>query len=124
MDLHVKQFYKKYKDTVDFVVVSKENHFSIPSTLFFLSKMTSRFTNYHFCETNEEMWEDVDVLITTDPEILDAPTGKLRYEIIKLIRPYNENSNNGSITPVLQLNDLNGNEEFEKIINYIKPVIQ
>jgi hypothetical protein len=120
VDLHVKDFYFKYKDTVDFIIVSKENYFSIPSTLFFLSKITSRFTNYHFCETNEEIWEGIDILITTDPEILDTPTGK---KVIKLTRPYNENCINGDITPVLQLNDLNGNEQFEKLINYIKPQI-
>lgn len=118
LDLDIKNFFFKYKDTVDFVIVSKENYFSIPSTLFFLSKITSRFTKYHFCETNNEMLEDVDIIITTDPEILDTPTGK---KVIKLTRPYNENCINGDITPVLQINDLNGNEEFEKLINYIKP---
>jgi len=121
VDLHVKEFYYKYKDTVDFIVVSKENFLTIPSTLFFLSKITSRFTNYRFCETNEEMWEGLDYLITTDPELLDDKDGK---QVIKLTRPYNENSYNGVITPVLQLNDLNGNEEFEKLIDYIKPTIQ
>jgi len=121
VDLHAKDFYYKYKDTVDFVLISKENFLTIPSTLFFLSKVTSRFTNYRFCETNEEMLEGVDILITTDPELLDTPTAK---KLIKLTRPYNENSISGDIKPVLQLNDLNGNEEFEKLINYIKPAIQ
>jgi len=120
VDLHVKDFYYKYKDTVDFIIVSKENFLTIPSTLFFLSKITSRFTNYRFCETNEEMLENIDILITTDPEILDNPAGK---KIIKLTRPYNEDCYS-DIKPVLQINDLNGNEEFEKLINYIKPTIQ
>ena len=43
-------------------------------------------------------------------------------KFIKLKRPYNENSFNGYITPVLQINDLIDNKEFEKIINYIKPL--
>jgi hypothetical protein len=123
LDLDVKNFFFKYKDTVDFIVVSKENYFSIPSTLFFLSKITSRFTKYHFCETNDEMWEGINVLITTDPEILDAYKDTDNM-IVKLTRPYNEDCYKGSITPVLQINDLNGNEEFEKLINYIKPTIQ
>ena len=122
VDLHAKDFYYKYKDTVDFIIVSKENFLSIPSTLFFLSKVTSRFTNYRFCETNEEMWEGVDILITTDPELLEGVTPS--KNIIKLTRPYNKDNYSGDITPVLQLNDLNGNEEFEKLINYIKPTIQ
>jgi hypothetical protein len=121
MDLHVNQFYFKYKDFVDFVIVSKENQFSIPATLFFLSKIRSRFTEFHFGETNEQILRNLDVIITTDPEILDAPTGK---KVIKLLRPYNEKCTRGDITPVLQINDLNGNEEFEKLINYIKPIEQ
>jgi hypothetical protein len=119
MDLHVNKFYEKYKNTVDFVIVSKENIFSIPSTLFFLSKIRSRFGNYRFVETDKEMLEDVDILITTDPEILDVPTGK---KLIKLKRPYNETCINGDITPVLQIKDLIDNKEFEKIIEYIKPI--
>ena len=42
-------------------------------------------------------------------------------KVVKLTRPYNENNQKGDITPVLQLNDLIENEEFEKLINYIKP---
>jgi hypothetical protein len=118
MDLHVNKFYEKYKNTVDFVIVSKENIFSIPSTLFFLSKIRSRFGNYRFVETNEEMWEGLDILITTDPELLDGSP----IRTIKLKRPYNEKNFNGIITPILQINDLIDNGEFEKIIDYIKPV--
>jgi hypothetical protein len=121
VDLHAKDFYYKYKDTVDFVIFSRENFLTIPSTLFFLSKITSRFTKYHFFEDNGEVWENVDVFITTDPEFLAlVPSTK---KVIKLTRPYNENGYS-DIKPVLQLNDLNGNEEFEKLINYIKPTIQ
>lgn len=118
MDLHVEKFYLKYKDYVDFIILSQENYFSIPPTLFFLSKMMSRFQNYRFVEEKNEMWEDVDILITTDPEILDAkiPDNK---KIIKLSRPYNKKSNNGIIKEeILQINDLNGNSNFEKIIKY------
>jgi hypothetical protein len=120
MDLHLKNFYSKYKNTVDLIVVSKdENEFSIPSTLFFLSKMTSRFSNYLLGKNNDEIWDNIDVLITTDPDFLESiPLGK---EVIKLKRPYNLKSGDGSITPVLQVNDLLDNEEFEKIIKYIKP---
>ena len=121
VDLHAKDFYYKYKDIVDFVLFSRENFLSIPSTLFFLSKVTSRFTKYHFFEDNGEVWENVDIFITTDPEFLSiSPSNK---KVIKLTRPYNEDGYS-DIKPVLQLNDLNGNEEFEKLINYIKPAIQ
>jgi hypothetical protein len=117
MDLQVNQFYFKYKNFADFLIVSKENQFSIPSTLFFLSKIRCRFNNFSFVETNEQIWKDLDILITTDPELLDGQ----KKSVIKLNRPYNEKCFEGIIKPVLQINDLNDNEEFEKIINYIKP---
>lgn len=120
MDLHVNQFYFKYKDFADFVIVSKENQFSIPSTLFFLSKIRSRFNNFRFVETNEQMWENLDILITTDPELLDGE----KKSLIKLKRPYNEGCFEGIITPVLQIRDLLDNPEFEKIINYVKPITE
>jgi hypothetical protein len=116
MDLHVNNFYLKYGDNIKFILFSIENRFSIPPTLFFLSKMTSRFKNICFVDNAIDMWKDVDILITTDPEILNlgVPWGK---KIIKLKRPYNENIKAGSLE-VLQIADLIDNPDFEKIIKY------
>jgi hypothetical protein len=122
MDVHVNRFQEKYRDTVDFTIVSKENRFSIPSTLFFLSKIRSRFTEFRFVETNEEMFEGLDILITADPELLDGVVPS--KSVVKLLRPYNEKCFSGEITPVFQINDLIDNEEFEKLIDYIKPVTE
>jgi hypothetical protein len=121
MDFHVKQFYEKYKDYLEFTIYSVENQLSIPPTLFFLSKMSCRFNNYRFVEKPIDMLNDVDIFITTDPEILSHGQF-LDRKIIKLKRPYNENytSVNCSLE-ALQIADLIDNEEFEKIINYIKP---
>lgn len=118
LDLHAKNFYLKYAANAEFTLFSVENQFSIPSTLFFLSKMTSRFENIKFIDSNLKMWNDIDVLITTDPEILKlgAPWGK---KLIKLNRPYNENIKTGSLE-VLQIADLIDNVDFEKIIKYKK----
>ena len=118
MDLHAKNFYLKYGEHSDFTLFSVENQFSIPSTLFFLSRMTSRFKNIKFVDKNLEMWNDIDVLITTDPEILalGVPWGK---KLIKLTRPYNEKIKGCSLE-VLQINDLIDNPDFEKIIKYKK----
>ena len=118
MDLHVSNFLEKYQNTAEFMVLSVENKFSIPPTLFFLSKITARFRNYKFLDNAIDMWNDVDVLITTDPEILriGAPWGK---KLIKLTRPYNENIKAGSLE-VLQIADLIDNPKFEKIIKYKK----
>lgn len=63
------------------------------------------------------MWDYVDILLTTDPEILNkkSPFGK---EYIKINRPYNLECNSGLIKNIDRLNDLNGNVKFEKLINY------
>lgn len=118
MDLHAKEFCEKYSNNVEFTLYSVENFFSIPSTLFFLSKMTSRFKNIRFVDKPIEMLNNSDVLITTDPDILNlgVPWGK---KIIKLKRPYNENIT-GCSMEVLQIADLIKNPEFEKIIKYKK----
>ena len=116
MDLHVNNFYFKYKDCAEFIVISQENQFSIPSTLSFLSKIRSRFSNYKFVNKFIDKWDGIDILITTDPDILKGgvPWGK---KLVKLIRPYNENIGKGSLD-ALQINDLIDNKEFEKIIKY------
>ena len=116
MDVHVNKFLDKYGNTANFTILSIENKFSIPPTLFFLSKTSCRFKNYRFVNKAIDMWKDIDVLITTDPELLKlgAPWGK---KIIKLNRPYNEKIKAGTIE-VLQIADLIGNPKFEKIIKY------
>ena len=118
MDLHVNNFLQKYEKSADFTVMSVENRFSIPPTLFFLSKMSCRFKEYKFVEKATDMWKNVDILITTDPEILKlgAPWGK---KIIKLSKPYNKNIIAGSME-VLQIADLIDSKDFEKIVKYKK----
>ena len=112
MDLHVQQFYKKYRDTVEFVIVSKENWFSTPATLFFLSKILTRFKNFKFVDTNEEMWEGVDILITTDPSILTEPIPENK-QFIKMLRPYNNKIiNEDAALQELQIADLIDNEKI------------
>lgn len=116
MDVHINKFLDKYSNIANFTVLSVENKFSIPPTLFFLSKTSCRFKNYRFVDKAIDMWKDIDVLITTDPELLKfgAPWGK---KLIKLKRPYNEKIKAGTIE-VLQIADLIDNPKFEKIIKY------
>ena len=116
LDLDINKFLDKYRDTASFTVMSVENRFSIPPTLFFLSKVQCRFTDYKFLDNAIDMWKHVDVLITTDPEILKlgVPWGK---KLVKLTRPYNENIKAGKVE-VLQIADLIENRDFQKIIKY------
>lgn len=118
MDVHVNKFLDKYYDNLKYTLLSVENRFSIPPTLFFLSKTSCRFNNICFVDKSIDMWDDIDILITTDPEILKlgTPWGK---KLIKVKRPYNENINAGQLE-ILQIADLIDNPKFEKIIKYKK----
>lgn len=118
MDLDVKNFYDKYSTTAEFIIFSVEKSKTIPLTLSFLNKMFSRFRNYKFINKSFDIWKDVDVVITANPELLiiGAPWGK---RIIKLSRPFNEKIKVGSLE-VLHIKDLINNIKFEKIIKYKK----
>ena len=113
VDYDLDLFYKKFMKQFDFVLVSKENWFSIPPTLFFLSKITSRIKKYVFAETNDEIWNEVDFLITTDPELLNSPRNKYS---IKLNRPFNEDLKGDY--EVINFIDLIKDKEFIEMIGY------
>lgn len=118
MDLDLEKFYKKFKEQFDIKIVSKENWFTIPPTLFFLSKCMPRINSYKFVETNEEIWKEGDILITTDPELLvDIPRGK---KVVKVLRPYNEKTKSNTKIEIFQILDLLGSKDFEKLIGYKK----
>lgn len=70
-------------------LVSREFLKSIPSTLFFLSKLGCRASNIRFVKQNEEEWGDADVLITANPIALEnKPNDKVS---VKIKAPYNKN---------------------------------
>lgn len=116
LDLHLNNFIEKYQDNVEFVILSVENKFSIPPTLFFLSKISCRIKNYKFLNNHLDMWKECNILITTDPETLNvgSPWGK---KVVKLNRPYNTDTKKGDIE-VLQVADLIENADFQKLIKY------
>lgn len=115
IDVDANKFYKKYMDQFEIVIFSKENFMTIQPTLFFISKLKTSFKSYHLLESNEEIWNKVDILITTDPELLKAPEGKT---VIKLNRPYNTEEKGDY--DALNLIDLLDNKDFEKLIDYKK----
>lgn len=118
MDVEINKFLEKYQNFADFTVVSIENKFTIPPTLFFLSKISMRFKNYCFVDKASDMWKHADVLITTNPEILKGNIPWFK-KLIKITRPYNENINAGSLE-IKQVAELIDNKKFEKIIKYKK----
>lgn len=72
------------------ILISKENQLSKNATLMFLCSDTQFDLNeIIFVDDYSEYWENVDMLVTDNPVIMDAkPEGK---EVIKLNKDYNKN---------------------------------
>jgi hypothetical protein len=84
-------------------IVSREFLRSIPSTLFFLSKLGCRASNIRFVKQNDEEWGDLDILITANPEALkNKPKDKIS---VKIKAPYNS--------------DVVGDFELDSILDFI-----
>jgi hypothetical protein len=96
------------------ILISREIDKAIPSTFFFLSKTGCRATNIKFVSKYEQKWDDVDVLITANPQTLEnKPSGKIS---VKVNTTYNKNTT--SDYEINSLLDFINNEELrEKIIN-------
>lgn len=120
----LEKFFVTYKDQFDIVIISKENWFTIPPTLFFLSKLMPRIKQFIFVDTDEEVWNKVDILITTDPELLASkPKGK---SVVKLTRPYNgDSSAELEAFQVIEFADAERFNEttskFKELIGYVEP---
>jgi len=71
-------------------IVSREVDKSIPSTLFFLSKVGCKMENLRFVQNHKDKWDGLDVLITANPTALEnKPEGKVS---VKVKTPYNQNT--------------------------------
>jgi hypothetical protein len=95
-------------------LVSREFLKSIPSTLFFLSKLGCRAANIRFVKQNEDEWGDTDILITANPiALMSKPSDKIS---VKIKTSYNQNV--GADYELESINDfINDVSLREKIIN-------
>ena len=81
------ELYLEIRDEVDLSIVSDEIGKSKPASLFFLSKFGCLLEKVHFYSniTLYDMWENVDILVTSNPELLiNPPKGKtvIKFETI------------------------------------------
>lgn len=89
-DVDLGVFMKRYSEYFDFVLFAKTKAVSIPATLFFLSKMKVECKNVSFVYSNQEIYDQVDWILTTDPTIAnEKPNDKI---VVLLERLYNENT--------------------------------
>ncbi len=81
---HFNHFLMDIKDLTDhkIEIVSMEVDKSIPSTLFFLSKLGCKIENIRFVPKHINKWDGIDVLITANPTALEnKPAGKISVKV-------------------------------------------
>tara|TARA_R110000772_G_scaffold221503_2_gene331916 strand:- start:1112 stop:1717 length:606 start_codon:yes stop_codon:yes gene_type:complete len=86
------EIYKDLRGENDLMIVSDEIEKSKPATLFFLSKFGCLIEKIKFFSkiTEESLWDETDILITSNPNLMDTkPEGKI---VVKYKTTYNENS--------------------------------
>ena len=95
-------------------VSPKEYGLSIGNTLFFLSKIGTKIREYYFPTDSLSIWEKCDVLITANPELLNAkPNNKIS---VKIKMEYN-NENEANYTFKDLSTFLTNNKNIENIID-------
>jgi hypothetical protein len=88
--IDLNEIYIKYRDNVDFVIISDEIGKSKPATLFFLSKFGCELEKVIFYSnyTQNKIWNEFDVLLTANPNLLlNHPNEKT---LIKFETDYNK----------------------------------
>jgi hypothetical protein len=88
------EFYLKFRDEHELIIISDEIGKSKPATLFFLSKFGCQFEKIKFYSnyTINSMWNEIDVLLTANPALLlEYPSDKF---VIKFNTVYNKQSEN------------------------------
>lgn len=110
------QFLMDVKDDGEHTIelISREVDKSIPATLFFLSKTGCRATNLRFVGNYNDKWDNIDVLITANPIVLEnKPSGKVS---VKVKTTYNTNvPADYEIESILDF--INDQELRDKILN-------
>jgi hypothetical protein len=102
--------YKNLRDDNEISIISDEIEKSKPATLFFLSKNGCLIERINFFSTVtiEKLWEEYDVIVTANPNILD--NSKNNTIIIKYNTTYNsKNKSDYDINDISEVNDIISN---------------
>lgn len=95
IELDLDKILRKYSEQVDFILFSKENLYTRPSTFSFLSKTRCRFNEVRLYDNYDDLINGLDIVITTDPELItliDSLVGDNKSKVVfKADRPYNVN---------------------------------
>lgn len=87
LDIDLRKFKLAFENDVDIILFSIEKNVSISATLFFLSKIRPIIRKYYFPENPEQIWNEVDIVITTDPSIINSKPNNKKVVVLK--RPHN-----------------------------------
>lgn len=99
------EIYIKYRDKIEFTIISDEISKSKPATLFFLSKFSCQFEKIIFYNeiTKNEILNDFDLIVTSNPDIIINYSNK----VIKYKTLYNEKINSSNtIEKIKELDEL------------------
>jgi hypothetical protein len=105
------EIYLKHRDNNELLIVSDEIGKSKPASLFFLSKFGCQIEKIKFYSnsTISSMWNEIDVLLTSNPELLlNKPKDKI---VVKYATNYNKNIDSE--------NNINTLKEFDDILQKI-----
>ena len=101
IELDLDKILRKYSEQVDFILFSKENLYTRPSTFSFLSKTRCRFNEVRLYDNYDDLINGLDIVITTDPELITLIDSEYKYDslvddnkskvVFKADRPYNVN---------------------------------
>lgn len=112
------EFYYKYRDGNEILIVSNEIGKSKPATLFFISKFGCLLEKVVFYSeiTKHSMWDQLDILLTADPILLlEKPDNKT---LIKFNTKYNSD-----ISSEFEINSLSELDNIiKKLLDNVKNI--
>lgn len=112
LDLDLRKFKLAFEKDVDIILFSAEKNESISPSLFFLSKIRPIIRKFYFPENPEDIWKEADIVITTDPKIINSKPAD--QSVVVLSRPHNLNMQGDLIG--LNLIDFIDNPSFTELI--------